>query len=920
MKKNIFITLVLSLFFLNVQGQSIKLRGQIKDSVGDPLELANIIATIKATGEIESYAITNFEGRYQLDLPTGNTYTLKASFLGLQPSEFDLTVPEDSDDFERIITLNPLASELDAVELVYEMPVTVRGDTIVYNADSFTTGNERKLEDVMKQLPGVEVNDDGEIQIEGKTVSKVMVEGKDFFDGDSKLATQNIPADAVSKVEVLRNYNEVGQMRGLGNDQDNIAINIKLKDGKKNFWFGEVTGGLGFDSDEKERYLLKPKLFYYSPDYSINIITDFNDIGEVPFTFRDYFNFTGGFRNFNRGGGTSFNVSNSDLGFAVAQNNRVSSVETQFLAANFSWAASQKLDVSGFSILSDNRTSFVTNTIRNYIATEQTEIANSVDDQRTRLGMLKLSSVYKPNVNFQLDYDVLLKASNQQENSSLVSTVDNNANNIEEQKDNTPFSINQNINAYYTLDENNIFAGQMQHLYQDEDPFYRLIQDSIPFRGIFTQINPLDPTNSDADTFDPLQQETGRYNVGQNQRVKTNKVDAKIDYYYVINNKSNVNITLGTTLSEQRFNSGIFQRLAAAGPQTNFQDDEFNNDVQFNFSDLFLGVHYKFKTGIFTFTPGATLHNYNVKSEQLGSTSSENQWLVLPDFNAIIELKKSENIRLNYAIQAQYTDVNNFAEGFVFNNYNRLFRGNRELENAFAHSYSVNYFSFNMFNYTNVSGSINYSRTTDAIKTNTLIQGISQVSTPINLMSNFADETVSAFGRFSKNIKKFRIAFGGNVSWSKFNNIVNAQIRESVSWTQSYNTSLRTSFREWPNIELGYRATINDYDNAGVQSTFITHQPFVNFDAVFLEDFTFETEWSYYNYSNTDNTIENTYTFLDASLFYRQEDSKWEYQLQATNLLDVDFINNDSFNENFNSTSQFRVLPRIVMFIVRYNL
>src|SRR5690606_13044345 len=94
---------------------------------------------------------------------------------------------------------------LDEIQLVYEMPVTISGDTIVYNADSFNTGTERKLEDVLKNLPGVEVNDDGQIQVEGKTVGKVMVEGKDFFDGDSKLATKNIPANAVDKVQVLKN-------------------------------------------------------------------------------------------------------------------------------------------------------------------------------------------------------------------------------------------------------------------------------------------------------------------------------------------------------------------------------------------------------------------------------------------------------------------------------------------------------------------------------------------------------------------------------------------------------------------------------------------------------------------------------------------------------------------------------------------
>ena len=98
---------------------------------------------------------------------------------------------------------------LDAVELVYEMPVSVKGDTLIYNADSFKNGTERKLEDVLKKLPGVEINDDGQVEVEGKVVSKVMVEGKDFFDGDTKLATKNIPANAVDKVQVLKNFSEV---------------------------------------------------------------------------------------------------------------------------------------------------------------------------------------------------------------------------------------------------------------------------------------------------------------------------------------------------------------------------------------------------------------------------------------------------------------------------------------------------------------------------------------------------------------------------------------------------------------------------------------------------------------------------------------------------------------------------------------
>ncbi len=907
-----YLLAVLLLFTISLSAQSIKVRGFIKDSIGSPLELANVIATVKATGTVESYAITNYEGRYQLDLPKGNTYILRASFLSYKTMTKSLTIPSTAENMELDFALASKASELDGVEIVYEMPVTVRGDTIVYNADSFTNGDERKLGDVLQKLPGVEVNEDGEIEIEGKAVSKVMVEGKDFFDGDSKLATKNIPADAIDKVEVLRNYNEVDQMRGLGNDQDNIAINIKLKDGKKNFWFGEVTAGAGIANDDG-RYLVHPKLFYYSPKYSINLITDFNNIGEVPFTFRDYFNFTGGFRNFNRGGGTNFNIQESDLGFAVAQNNRAKDLDTKFLAGNFSYAVNKKLDLSGFAILSDNKTNIVNNSLRQYITTGATEAIKSTNNQRSQLGMLKLSSIYKPNSSFQLDYDALVKTSKQTEDAETISVVGDQPNNISEVKENKPFSINQNANIYYTLDENNIFAGQVQHLYQDEDPFYRAIQDSIPFRGVFTTIVP-----PNTQIFDPLE-ESNRYDVNQAKNIKSSKFDAMVDYYYVINNTSNMNLTLGSTLSSQKFNSGIYQILEN-GDQNDFTETEFNNDVRYNFTDAFFGVHYKLKTGKFTWTPGATLHNYNLKNEQLGSENSQNDWAVLPDFNIVFDLKKSESLRFNYQISSEYTDINDYARAYVFNNYNQLFRGNRELENSLSHSYNLTYFSFNLFNYTNVSGNINYSRRINGIKTNNVIAGINQVSTPVNQESNFPDETLSVFGRFSKTIKKLQFNLNANIAISNTYNTFNTEINESNSFTQNYRAGVRSNFRDWPNFEVGYRFTANQYDNGGFTQTYFTNRPYANVNVRFLKDFNFKAEWDYYNYSNDEKTLENKYSFVNADLFYRRSDSSWEFAVQATNILNTSFINNDSFNEQYNTTSQYFVLPRIVMFIVKYDL
>ena len=333
--------------------QSIKFEGIISDGANNPLEMANVMAINQSNKAMDAYAITNDKGKYLLNLKPNTSYSVKVSYLGMKNKE--LTITTQNENISQKITLESVGIELEGVEIVREMPVSIKGDTIVYNADSFKTGTERKLEDVLKKLPGVEVNADGEIEVEGKKVSKLMVEGKDFFDGDTKLGVKNIPADAIDKIQVLRNYNENSILKGVENNQDNLAMNIKLKSGKKNFWFGDINAGIGVDHNE-ERYLINPKLFYYNPKYSINFISNFNNIGELPLTVQDYFKFTGGFKNMMGKGGSSFNVSSNDLGISLLRNNRAKEIETQFGATNFAYNVNKSWSLSGFGIVSSSIT------------------------------------------------------------------------------------------------------------------------------------------------------------------------------------------------------------------------------------------------------------------------------------------------------------------------------------------------------------------------------------------------------------------------------------------------------------------------------------------------------------------------------------------------------------------------------------
>ncbi|MEC5165028.1 hypothetical protein RCH18_000751 [Flavobacterium sp. PL11] len=882
--------------------QTVKLEGLITDTKATGLEMANVMAVNKITKAMDSYAITNDKGRFLLNLKPNTAYSLKISYLGMQNKELDFTT--SAENITKNITLEEGGIELDGLEIVREMPVSIKGDTIVYNADSFKSGTERKLEDILKKLPGVEVNADGEIEVEGKRVSKLMVEGKDFFDGDTKLGVKNIPADAIDKIQVLRNYSEIGALKGVENNQDNLAMNIKLKSGKKNFWFGDMTAGVGV-ANKETRYIINPKLFYYNPKYSLNIITNFNNIGELPLTVQDYFKFTGGFRGVAQKGGSSFNVSSNDLGISLLRNNRAKEIETKFGATNFSYNVNKAWSLSGFAILSSSVTDLETKSQTNILQANSSQILSTenrqeVSNQKSNLGLFKLSSSYKPNTRLQFDYDVLTKISKQDENNALLreSVVSGTSatENINTLKNQDPISVNQNLSLYYTQSDKNIFAFEMQHLYQEEDPFYNANLKSQPFNLTDYIVG------------------QNRNNINQNRFVRTNKVDAKLDYYYMLTNKSNINITLGNTYSKQNFNSRIFQILDNQAIN-NLNNNANKNDVSYNFNDVFLGFHYKILTGKFTFTPGVSLHSYNMTNEQLGTSSDQNFFKALPDFVAIYQIKKAETLTYNFAYTNSFTDINQLAEGFIFSNYNSLTKGNRFLENATSQIHSLRYFKYNMFNFENITAFATYSKRADAIKTRALFNGVNQTSSPFN--SDFADETLSGNGNYGRSfLKNYKASLGANLNWSKFNNIQNNVLSTKESFTQSYTLKASTNYKNIPNLELGYNIVKNDYNN----TSFYTERPFAKLDYFFLKSFSFVTEYEFYHYYNNTKTVDNEYDFLTASLIYQKKGGKMEYKISGTNLLNTISLNDDSFTQFATRTSQYMVQPRYVLFSLKYNL
>ena len=913
MKNTIFTLLFI---VTNLTFSQIKMEGVIKDSLNSPLELANVILINKETSSLESFAISNENGEYKLALKKNTAYNLQVSYIGME--SISKLIQSNESNLKKDFTLYE-SNMLDAVELTYEMPVTVSGDTLIYNADSFKTGTERKLEDVLKNLPGVEVNDDGQIEVEGKVVGKVMVEGKDFFDGDTKIAIKNIPSNAIDKVQILKNYSEVGQLSGVQNNQDNIAINIKLKEGKDKFWFGNITAG-GGESTTEDLYLFQPKLFYYSPEYSINVIGDINNIGELAFTRRDYWNFSGGFNQPSNKSGTSINLGNNNLGFLQLQNNRAKDISSKFGAANFSYSPNKKLDLSGFIILTSSNIELQENNSTQYIDTElgiPNEETRSNTSQLSDLALSKFTLKYKPNSNKQLDYEILTRNSKEDQNQNVFSDI---LGNTLQNDDVDTYSINQNLNYYYTADANNIFAFEALHLISEEDPFYNaVLENSDNYQNTAIGLG-----------FDNTQ---SNFNIAQDKKIKTNQLDAKLDYWNILNLKSDINFTIGTILSNQNFDSNIFQFLDNGdvfGSTPVINNGLDSNMVSYNFKDYYIGMHYRLKTGIFTLSPGFTVHAYNSSNEQsdIGGNNdivtstlfSDSFYKILPDFNARIQLKKSESLTFNYAMRTQFTDVSKIAEGLVLNSYNSIFSGYNEIQNAISHNLNLNYFSFNLFNYTNVYARLSYNKSIDQIRNLTTFESVVASSSPFN--SAYADENFSANGRFQRQFGKLRVSLKGGFNYSKFNQFIQTSTTPSLSesYSQNYGATIRTSFKQAPNVELGYNYSFSENILGSINSTSSTKAPFIDIDALILKSFTFRTRYTNNTFSDDRGGL-NKYEFWNASLAYKKDqDSKWEFELKATNLLDTKSQNQSNTGNISISSTEYFIQPRFITFRLVYDL
>ena len=277
--------------------QHTTLSGVIQDEEEQPISGATVVLLNPTDSVLQHFAISNTEGHFEIKAPGNSRFLMQVSYLGFQ-TFYQLVETNDLEIEAGTIILVPEHKLLDEVIVTEDrLPIRIKGDTIEYDAGAFVTQPNAVVEDLFKKLPGVQVESDGTIKTQGKEVNKILVDGKEFFGEDPKIASKNLPSEAVDKVQVFDKKSDMAEFTGVDDGVRNKTINLELKDSHKNGSFGNISAGYG----DQDRYNGKLNLNNFSKSTRLSFIGSSNNVNEQSFSINDYIMMNGGLGGFKSG-------------------------------------------------------------------------------------------------------------------------------------------------------------------------------------------------------------------------------------------------------------------------------------------------------------------------------------------------------------------------------------------------------------------------------------------------------------------------------------------------------------------------------------------------------------------------------------------------------------------------------------------
>lgn len=321
MKK--LLPLLLFTLFSGILSAQAEIVGTVIDSTGTTLPGANAVLLRVQDSLLTSFGTTGDKGVFRMQNVPAGKYLLRTTFLGYERPDQNIEVTADDQYFDLgDLKMYPAGFFLNGIEVTADrIPIRMKGDTMMYNAEAFAVGDNAVVEDLLRRLPGMSVDAGGNITWRGKPINEVMINGKPFFAGNSTLLTQNLDAKAITNVEVYDQKTDSEEITGIDDGTENMTVNLEMKDEFKAKIFGEVYAGAG----TQERYQAGGKIFRISDATQLGILGTVNNINKVGFSGDEISGFNGSSgrgQRFSFGGGGDGTLP-FDNGNATGQNRSI---------------------------------------------------------------------------------------------------------------------------------------------------------------------------------------------------------------------------------------------------------------------------------------------------------------------------------------------------------------------------------------------------------------------------------------------------------------------------------------------------------------------------------------------------------------------------------------------------------------------
>jgi hypothetical protein len=394
-----YIISVIVLFYsvFSFSQNAFKISGVVKDSISQSALMSSTVYLERLKdSSMVSYSITDGKGFFEIeDYTNDSILSFNVSYTGMKTYRRELDIRTSPIDLGTIL-LNPIADQLDEVTIQTDRsPIVIKKDTLEFNASSFKTRDGANLEELLKKLPGLKVDAEGNITVNGKPVQRILVNGKSFFGDDPSIATKNLPKSIIDKIQVVDTKTDAQEFTGEEGDQENKTINITIDEDKNKGFFSRLTLSGGTD----ERYALSGFANYFKEDTRVSVIAGSNNINNPGFSFDEVYDMMGNVSSISRSSDGSFGINGINFG----GNSGITKSDNIGVSYADEWNKNQELESSYF--FGNNKTINETSTRRENILPDRTFFSNSDNSSINR------SDSHRANVNYSIKPDTLTRIS-----------------------------------------------------------------------------------------------------------------------------------------------------------------------------------------------------------------------------------------------------------------------------------------------------------------------------------------------------------------------------------------------------------------------------------------------------------------------------------------------------------------------------